>query len=765
MVAFLWSVLVVSSVPALGQGLQVSATAPLRLESLPWQPEAESVAKADAQLQRGELQSALRSVNGLKSAAAYLIRARAHRLQGDDRKAERALRDTTKDPALSSLAQLERGLLAWQQGDGPGAIAQLQPLMTTPGTIASQGVLTLVEALAATEPSQLLEQIDRLQALLPTDDPDGRSKLLGAQAAALDEVGKPDAARRVRRQRFVEEPVSLHTPKEPPPGQPLSPTEILQRAERLLEAHRNERVIQALAGLAADPLNAEQRCRRHFAQGLAARKLHKYADAEKHLGWVVQWCRSADLARRAAYLVAKVISIRGGLRAIEPIEAFARRFASHSMVDDVLFWAGDLYQRRARYDEAESYYRRIEALPTPDDHCAMARWRLAWIAFRRGQLEQAEQRLKRLLADDGCVRDSFERARARYWTGRIAAARGDRASAIAAFSKLVQSYPLGFYAQQALARLSELDPKTAKALGRELEPPASSSWPDLCPDRLVTEQGFARGLQLLVRGLHSDAAAEFLRIELPRQQVLAGPHAEAQGIAEKTVTSASGSLDRCGRRQAHLLLALLLHHSGARRQAHWQLRTEFAAELARRPNDGTVAIWRAAYPLAEREIIASAEREAGLPELFLQALVREESAFDAQAVSWAGAYGLTQLLVSSARMAGRLMRPRMRVQRGEELLEPVRSARLGATLLAFHLRRFGHNLGLALAAYNAGDRVASIWWRRHGDDPFDIFAEEMTIKETRGYVRRVLRTYGIYRWMYTHALPRLAVPSELPPPS
>ena len=47
-------------------------------------------------------------------------------------------------------------------------------------------------------------------------------------------------------------------------------------------------------------------------------------------------------------------------------------------------------------------------------------------------------------------------------------------------------------------------------------------------------------------------------------------------------------------------------------------------------------------------------------------------------------------------------------------------------------------------------------------DGLDVMAEEMTIQETRGYVKRVLRTYGIYRWLYDNAAPTLPVALNLP---
>ena len=126
-------------------------------------------------------------------------------------------------------------------------------------------------------------------------------------------------------------------------------------------------------------------------------------------------------------------------------------------------------------------------------------------------------------------------------------------------------------------------------------------------------------------------------------------------------------------------------------------------------------------------------------------------------MSWAGAYGLTQLLLSSGQRAGKLLTPPVKIEKAEDLLEPGVNARLGAALLASQVRTLGNNLALALAAYNAGDRVAVTWWKRHQGQPFDAFAEEMTIKETRGYVKRVLRTFGIYRWLYGGEAPVLPI--------
>lgn len=124
---------------------------------------------------------------------------------------------------------------------------------------------------------------------------------------------------------------------------------------------------------------------------------------------------------------------------------------------------------------------------------------------------------------------------------------------------------------------------------------------------------------------------------------------------------------------------------------------------------------RLAQPYGEA-VSAAAERH-GLDAKLLHALVTVESAYRADAVSRAGAAGLTQLMPATARDLG--VRDRF---------DPAANVLAGADYLARQLVRFG-DLRLALAAYNAGpERVA-----RLGRIP--------DFAETRAYVQAVVECY------------------------
>src|SRR5262249_41043683 len=130
----------------------------------------------------------------------------------------------------------------------------------------------------------------------------------------------------------------------------------------------------------------------------------------------------------------------------------------------------------------------------------------------------------------------------------------------------------------------------------------------------------------------------------------------------------------------------------------------------------------------------------------LQALIREESAFDAKAFSWAGALGLSQLMLPTARSIARSLHIPHLDQ--EALLSPEVNLRLGAWYLGALLKRFGGNKALALAAYNAGPGAVAQWAGGDSTAELDAWIEDIPIAETRGYVKRVMRSYNSYNLLY-----------------
>lgn len=151
----------------------------------------------------------------------------------------------------------------------------------------------------------------------------------------------------------------------------------------------------------------------------------------------------------------------------------------------------------------------------------------------------------------------------------------------------------------------------------------------------------------------------------------------------------------------------------ARLEASMQERTDLYALRPSAPVSGSMSVRRARY----RHLIDAAARRHGLTPELLHAVIRTESAYQANARSHAGACGLMQLMPQTA--------ARFKVG---DIWDPAQNIQGGAAYLRFLLDLFNHDLRLALAGYNAGEGAV----KKYG---YQI----PPYRETQDYVRKVLR--------------------------
>lgn len=128
-------------------------------------------------------------------------------------------------------------------------------------------------------------------------------------------------------------------------------------------------------------------------------------------------------------------------------------------------------------------------------------------------------------------------------------------------------------------------------------------------------------------------------------------------------------------------------------------------------------------PVALAPLIDAVARAYDIDPLLLHAIARVESRHQPDAISLAGAHGLMQVIEPTARQFG--------VDDARQLHDPLINLRVSASYLKSIQLRFGNNLPLVLAAYNAGEgAVERYGWRV---PPY---------RETQDYVRKVLAEYN-----------------------
>jgi len=156
------------------------------------------------------------------------------------------------------------------------------------------------------------------------------------------------------------------------------------------------------------------------------------------------------------------------------------------------------------------------------------------------------------------------------------------------------------------------------------------------------------------------------------------------------------------------------------------------------------------YPLYYWQHIQKYADRYGLDPLVVCALMRQESMFDPRSLSGAHAYGLMQIIPSTARMiASKINAFGGRSFEVERLYDPETNIAFGSWYLADLLQRLEGNLVYALISYNAGEDALQRWRTQYKKAALDEFVEMISYKETRNYVKKVIRNYGHYIWLYS----------------
>jgi soluble lytic murein transglycosylase len=157
--------------------------------------------------------------------------------------------------------------------------------------------------------------------------------------------------------------------------------------------------------------------------------------------------------------------------------------------------------------------------------------------------------------------------------------------------------------------------------------------------------------------------------------------------------------------------------------------------------------WKHAFPFPWRDQIEKESRARGLDPFLVAALIRQESEFDARAVSRARAHGLMQMMPSTARANSRKLG--IKRFRTAMLFDPPTNIRFGTFYLNTLLEGTGGRIDTALAAYNAGKRRVVDWLERAEYREPAEFIEDIPFSETRSYVQIVLRNAALYRELYS----------------
>ncbi|MDR3322029.1 MAG: lytic transglycosylase domain-containing protein [Synergistaceae bacterium] len=155
----------------------------------------------------------------------------------------------------------------------------------------------------------------------------------------------------------------------------------------------------------------------------------------------------------------------------------------------------------------------------------------------------------------------------------------------------------------------------------------------------------------------------------------------------------------------------------------------------------SAALLRYNFPRAFEQDVLAASRQTGVDPAIIWGVMRQESLYEPDVTSSAGAYGLMQLMPATARGEEK----KMNISQ-DSYKQPPNNILIGANHLAGLFARF-KDAPRSLSAYNAGGAPVMRWSSEPIVDMAE-WVEDIAYLETRGYVKAVLRNIEVYRRIY-----------------
>jgi soluble lytic murein transglycosylase len=608
----------------------------------------------------------------------------------------------------------------------------------------------MLERSRATAPAAIRGEIDeaRVAVYRALDNP--RAALAAAEDATAE--GDASAARRLLRTRFEI-------------ANEIGDAALAREAARtLFENSRRSQEAQACAlAMAADPdgtdtplliscasvlqVNGERDALKTVLRRLDARALTAAQNEAERLLWAeyhfmggdysraIALSRPSytdpDLRRRSMLLMARSYKRVGrSAEAAGMYEGYAREFPNDNIAAEALYTAASIYEQLKRNDDRDRVLDQLRHAYPSTFHGWAASMTRARALDRAGDHDDASA-----IFDQWLVRSRRTDEAALFYSSRQRRNAGDTNGSDALLAELHTVNPYSFYA------CPDLLGSANNGAASGAQPVSMRAWMTEAAERRDTAFRRVRAevnADNPERAPNRDAAAS---IERARFFLAVGFRDWAEGeldVARKLSTGdpvQSLELARIFDENAMPWKSVRLYER-SRAGIPWSKRQDSE-------NDFRYLTHPVPYPV---QVVSASGRE-GIAPYVLYGMMREESCFDNDVVSRAGAVGLMQLMPETARAIAKHVD--LLPEAGDRLGDPVVNVSIGSWYAADLLRAGKGSVVWMLAAYNAGPGAASQWIRpgTGGDAAIDA-VESIDYKETRGYVKRVVESANVYHALY-----------------
>lgn len=365
---------------------------------------------------------------------------------------------------------------------------------------------------------------------------------------------------------------------------------------------------------------------------------------------------------------------------------------------------------------AQDYYEQLLKGFPDSDWGPETAWWLSWNKIKAGQNGPE------LIAQLESYGTKYEKARAGprfcYWIGKLEEKANHKEAAIEAYKKTIARHGHHYYAFRAQERINALSGKNDRGWETALElhlaeyPRLAArggwSWPS--PPQLVSYQKIAQDSSPTLAYL-----AEIQQWDECLELFPKGKNPQFTALCLAKLNRPMEAINTIGR------------------------------ELHGMPSK-TDLRWRMAYPLLHAETICAEAQAKKVDPFLAQALIREESRYNVQAVSSSNALGLMQLLPGTA--MGVAKRLGVKLNGNKDIHKPENNIKFGIDYINYTMGRHDGSALFAVASYNGGPNAVASWRKKIPTADLDSFVENIPFLETRDYVRKVFGSYWNYEAIY-----------------
>ena len=403
------------------------------------------------------------------------------------------------------------------------------------------------------------------------------------------------------------------------------------------------------------------------------------------------------------------------------IEQLAQKYPASKWTEDALMAAGNYFWVDLNRSKAAAWYQRVLDTFPSGRNSYNCEWRIAWVAYLNRQPDADDKFIAflRKYPVSANAPNGF------YWLGRDAERGGNAAHARSYYRMASERYPETYFGQHAAQRLEKLGPgeeDPPEFLAQIPPPPPLRPFDEPIPSAAMDRWTRAQAL----RSIAFDSAAES---ELKSAYF-------AAGSPRLLFEAAQAAFD-----QGHFAAGM----------AYGRLIVPNFD--ARKFSDVPLIVWKTLYPLPYEPALRREAAKNGFDPMLAAGLIRQESTFQADAVSPKNAVGLMQVLPQTGRLMARQLRVRYTKT---SLYQPDFNLEVGMVYVAGLLRNLGAP-EYALAAFNAGEDRIALWRSERNYEEIPELVESIPFTETRDYVQIVLRNAEVYRRIYGSTVPAPSV--------